>query len=303
MNSEIETDIYSQLQKNAILFLKDGIGRLITNDNHSSDYITNELLTLTCTSFQISLELAIKALIVENDGIRAIADNKLKTLSDEEIKHIISEGNFKTQEFDNQKNFIKSKGYIPELTKEEFKIIDEFQIYRNRIVHFTYSFKEADLYDLKYDVIYYLIHIILKILLSKKRLDIRPSEYFETILGHKLYDSLKLYPPYIMAMESFAKSNSLKVFNCISCSNKSFNRDENYCYICNFYSDQFNLIDCDYCGESECVIYDNLNISLNSNEGRGECLNCKGVGTIYECPVCGCAHNTETRPNFICNCQ
>lgn len=303
MNTEFEKEAYKQLYNNAIVFLKDGIERLVNKDKGNEDYIDHDLLTLTCSSFQISLELAIKALIIERAGIRSTLNNKQQTLSDSEIEKLFKENKLKTLDFDVQKNFIKSKNYIQDLEKDDFETIDEFQVYRNRIVHFSYKFYEGDLFDLKYDIIYYLIHVIFKVLLSKRHQDERPSEFLEYTLGGDLHKKLIKYPPYVYAMERLAKENSKKVFTCIVCNNRTLSQEEDYCYCCNFISYDFTMINCDYCKEKRSVIYDNLNIRLNHNEARGLCLNCGEDGIIYECPECGFAYNIETNYRDKCICK
>lgn len=303
MNTEFEKEAYKRLIDNSIVFLKDGIERLVNKDKGDDDYIEHDLLTLTCTSFQISLELAIKGLIIERAGIRSILNNKQSELSDDEIENLFKNNDLKTLDFDAQKNFIKSKNYISDLSKEEFKTIDEFQIYRNRIVHFSFKFYEGDLFDLKYDIIYYLIHIIFKVLLSDRHQDRKPSEFLEYTLGKDLHKKLIHYPPYVYAMERLAKENSNKVFNCIVCNNRTLSQEEDYCYCCNFMSDAFTMINCDYCKEKRSVLYDNLNIQLNGSMIKGLCLNCDEDGIIYECPDCGLAYNIETSDRNKCICK
>lgn len=303
MISDFEKVAYKRLYQNAIVFLKDGIERLVNKDNGDDDYIEHDLLTLTCSSFQISLELAIKALVIERVGIRSILNKKQQVLSDAEIEKLFIQNKLKTLDFDTQKNFIKSKNYIQDLDKEDFKTIEEFQIYRNRIVHFSYKFYEDDLYDLKYDIIYYLIHIIFKVLLSKRYQDEKPSEFLQHHLGQNLHKKLINYSPYIYAMEALAKENSIKVFKCIVCNNRTLSREENYCYCCNFISYDFTMINCDFCKEKRSVLYDNLNIHLNSHITKGLCLNCDEDGIIYECPNCGLAFNMETTGRNKCKCK
>ncbi len=226
MTTDFEKEAYKQLYDNAIVFLKDGIERLVNKDNGDDDYIEHDLLTLTCSSFQISLELAIKALIIERTGIGSILNKRQQILSDDEIEELFKENKLKTLDFDMQKNFIKTRNFIQDLDKDDFETIDEFQVYRNRIVHFSYKFYEGDLFDLKYDIIYYLIHIIFKVLLSDRHQDEKPSEFLQYRLGEDLHRKLINYSPYIYAMERLAKENSYMVFKCIVCNNRTLSQDE-----------------------------------------------------------------------------
>lgn len=303
MNTKFEKEAYKQLYNNSVLFLKDGIERLVNKDNGEDDYIERNLLTLTCISFQISLELAIKSLIIERSGIRQVVTKKQQNLTDSEIEKLFKDNELKTLDFDVQKNFVKSKNFIGDLTKDDFKTIDEFQTYRNRIVHFSYKFYEGDLFDLKYDLIYYMIRIIFKVLQSKRHQDERPSEFLEYTLGDELHKKLIHYTPYVYAMQRLATENSRRVFDCIVCNNRTYSQDEDYCYCCNFLGEDYNMIDCDYCKEKRCVIYDNLNIHLNQNEMKGLCLNCGEDGIIYQCPKCELAYNLETNIGNVKLCN
>lgn len=303
MSTNFEQDIYKQLQNNSIIFLNDGVERLLNKDNGDVDFIENDLLVLTCTSFQISIELAIKALILERYGIRKIIEVKYRTLSDNEIQELFLKNNLRTLEFDTNKNFIKTQKLIEDLTKDDFKIIDEFQKYRNRIAHFTYNFDNSDLYDFKDDLVYYLIHIIFKILLSKRHQDQKPSEFLAYTLNSDLHDRIIKYRPYIKAMEKLANDSSTIVLKCAICFNRTLSQDEDYCYCCNSYFDDFTLIDCDYCDGKKTFIYDNLNIDLNDNIAKGICLNCDDDGLIFECPECGIAHNMEARIRNVCTSE
>lgn len=291
MKTTFEKEAFEQLYNNSTLFLKDGIERLVNKDDGNDDYIEHDLLTLTCTSFQISLELAIKSLIIEREGIRMVIEKKQQNLTDNDIEILFRNNGLKTLDFDAQKNFIKSRNFIDDLTKNDFKIIDEFQTYRNKIVHFSYKFCNEDLFDLKYDIIYYLIRIIIKVLQPKKHQDQKPSEFFQYILGKELYLKLIHYSPYIQAMRTLANENSLKVFNCLDCNQRTYSQDEDYCYCCNFSGEFYNMINCDSCNEKKSVIYDNLNIHLNQNEARGLCLNCGNDVIVYQCPKCESTYN------------
>ncbi|MFT5821860.1 MAG: hypothetical protein ACI8ZM_003116 [Crocinitomix sp.] len=300
MRSKFEDKIYEKVYENSIVFLKDGINRLVNEDTSNSDHIKHDLLMLTCTSFQISIELAIKALIIERAGIKNILHTKHQSLSIIEIEKLFLTNKLTTRKFEEQKNFIKSKNFIEGLNRDDFKKITEFQDYRNKIVHFSYNFEAGDFFDLKYDLISYLIHIIFKILLSKKHEDIKPSAFLANKLGKDLLDGLIHYVPYVQEMEKLATYLSEKVFKCIDCYNRTYSQDEEYCYCCNFIGVDYTLINCDYCHEKESVIYDNLNIRLNNNMMRGLCLNCDRDSIIFKCHKCQNAHNIEMQFEGVC---
>jgi len=300
MKESFVHQIQKRLTENSKLFLSDGIERLLNQDNGNEDYINPDLLSLTCTSFQISIELALKSLALERAGLKSILNKKYENHSLDELEDLFKNNNIKTSEFESVKNFVKSKGYITDLARGDFKVIEQFQIYRNRIVHFTYEFEEIDLYDMKYDLIYYLIQIIFKILLSNQHQDVKPSEFLAYSLKNGLHSQLTHYPPYIEAMERVSKENTDSVFKCIVCNNRTFSKFEEYCYCCNFITEDFKTIDCVHCKETKSVIYDNLNIELNKNSARGLCLNCDTDGMIYQCPVCEFAYDNEIEFEKYC---
>ena len=276
---------------------------MIFQDDSDINYIEHDLLTLTCTSFQISLELAIKSLIIGEQGIRNILNKKQRSLSNNEIKNLFIKNNIKTLDFNAQKNFIKSKKLIDNLAKEDFNIMDNFQLYRNKIVHFSYTFKTNELETFRDKIIYYMIHIILKILLHGKNSEDKPSEFIEYILGSKLHQKLIKYPPYTQAMHSFVKEVALpseKILRCIICNNRTLIQYGEYCYCCNFEYETLRLITCDYCKEEKTVLYDHLNITSNQNMARGLCLYCENDGVIFQCPQCESEHNIETNFHNVC---
>lgn len=103
----IEEKVYKSLYENAIVFLKDGIQRLVVNDNDKEDKISHELLILSCTSFQISLELALKALIIKNTGLDNILKKEQRGLSINDYESLISDNKLKTNNFETLKNYAK----------------------------------------------------------------------------------------------------------------------------------------------------------------------------------------------------
>lgn len=84
------------------------------------------------------------------------------------------------------------------------------------------------------------------------------------------------------------------LYTCVSCNNRTYNKEENYCHVCNFDGSLAGeFIDCTRCGESNSVIFDHLNIADNNNMMNGFCLNCSENCIVYKCPVCEIAYNFE----------
>lgn len=55
----------------------------------------------------------------------------------------------------------------------------------------------------------------------------------------------------------------------------------------------FGYIDCKCCGSESSVIYDRLNLDINSGMARAMCIECQAYTTVFECPQCGQAYDNE----------
>lgn len=126
--NDFERKLYHTVVHNSLLFLEDGLKRLITDGNND----LGDTIVLSCTSIQISLELAMRAYILRNKGLEFIIVKKQKdNNTDEEIEKLYAENRLKVIEFEALKNQLKEKD-ASVFTKEDFQIIDDFQTYRNK---------------------------------------------------------------------------------------------------------------------------------------------------------------------------
>lgn len=288
-----ERKIYDSLVGNSLLFFSEALKRLLDKDPHGTGQIDNNLLTLSCAELQISLELAVRATLVELYGIQGVLVSSQKNLPESELEKLYSENKLKVEEFESQKNFLKSGGKC-RLTKAEYKEIDRFQIYRNKIVHFTCDFSSQDLSCLRDDVLYYIVHVIL-VLLADSTTGETPSEFLQSKLGSAEYKRIKGYNPYVRAMERYAQKNSKTVWTCIGCSNRTYSPEEDYCFCCGYETlSGYRRVDCGSCGTKNSVIYDDWDIHNEGNHHTmpGMCLNCEEHTFVFECPECGEAHDT-----------
>lgn len=287
-----EQKICDTLINNAFLFFSEAFGRLLLKDPHGIGKMDNDLLTLTCAELQISLELAVRATIVKRAGIGKVLKKDQEGLSEEEIIEHYNNNTIKVEDFEKQKNFLKSNN-LSRLTKEEFNEIERFQKYRNKIVHFTCEFSDEDLATLRDDILYYVVHVIL-VLLADNTTGETPSEYLQHKLGYDYYNRLKSYDPYIKAMERYSAKNANIVWTCVGCNHRTYTPDEDYCYCCGYESiSGYRRVDCGSCGTKDSVIYDNLDIHNPGNHHTmtGFCMNCEEHTEVFECPVCGEAHD------------
>ena len=287
-----EKKIFDTLINNSFLFLSEALSRLIDRDPAREGKLDTNLLILTCAELQISLELAIRATLVKLAGINCILKSDQANLFEPEIEELYNKNALKVTEFDKQKHFLKSSN-ISRLTNKEFKEIDRFQVYRNKIVHFSCEFSDVQLTELRDRVLYYIVHVIL-VLLADTSTGETPAEYLQSKLGFEFYKRVMAYHPYIKAMEQYAAKNADPVWTCIGCFHRTYSPEFDYCYCCGYETlAGYRRVDCGCCGTKDSVIYDNLDIHNEGNNHmmRGFCMHCEEDTYVFECPKCGEAHD------------
>ena len=180
-----EKKLYKTVVHNSLLFLEDGVKRMVENGGRSLE----DMLVLSCSNIQISLELAMRAYVLREKGLGNILDNSQRDkYTDEEKEQLYLDNRLKVVEFDSLKNQLKGKEFSV-FKKEDFKIIDEFQILRNKIVHFCCSLEETELDALRERLMYYVVRVVLCLIYDRFE-EKRPAEYFEELLGWDFYRTL-----------------------------------------------------------------------------------------------------------------
>lgn len=95
--NDFERKLYYTVVHNSLLFLEDGLKRLITDGKDD----LSDTIVLSCTSIQISLELAMRAYILRNKGLEFIIVKKQKdNNTDEEIEKLYADNRLKVIEFE-----------------------------------------------------------------------------------------------------------------------------------------------------------------------------------------------------------
>lgn len=177
-----------------------------------------------------------------------------------------------------------------------------FQRYRNRLIHLNLPLEESDLFDLKYEFIYIIVHVIVTILTEIDYMS--SSDFYEKHLNNDDYKKLIKYKPYVEEMKLVAMKHSNFVYKCPKCNEKSFATDKEICYCCNLQlNGAIECIDCNSCNSPNCIIFDYLNIEINDNIINGLCLNCDETINIFKCPICNSIlqfHNNEELENNSC---
>lgn len=301
-----EKKIKEVLEANSVIFFKSFIDRITERDNGDEDEISNELVILSVSSLQIAMELAMKAALIEHSGLYEVVFSKNdshRSKTERELLDQFENNSLKTIGFEKVKHYVRINEVISTLDEDDFLIIDDFQKYRNGMVHFAYKFSHGDYFDLKYDIIYFAINILLKVLYNKHD-DLKPSEYLEYKIGKEHYNKLRSYKPYVYAMEKLARSNSDEVFDCFFCHSHTYSKDVEYCYFCNIDYAGYQFTDCTYCHSKQTMLYDHLNLENNSYSTKGFCLVCKSDALLFACPNCEEIYNLETENHSkICSLQ
>lgn len=235
---------------------------------------------------QISLELATEYFLIKEKGLRAIIATRSQiSLTDEELLQAFWKNEIKTKTFEQLKELMQEYSNDFSTSKDELTIIDIFQLYRNKIMHLNYNF-EQDLFDIKYEFIYLIVHVLIP-LLNDEEYEVTPSEFYEYCLNKDEFLKLINFPTYVEKMESLAREESRYVYKCLECHHETFSVNDELCYCCNFQMPLQDFGDCILCGSEKSVVFDNLNIEINNNIMRGLCLNCDKYMLVFKCPQCG----------------
>lgn len=288
---QFEFQIYKTIEHDSLLFLKEGVLKLISGRKKQN---LNDIVVLSCVNIQIALELAIRAFLVRNNGINTIIDKTCLKKQNQQntIEELYKRGNLKVNEFESIKKQLKRIKNIF-LTKDDFMDIEKFQEYRNKIIHMCYPLDSDELEILRDNLMYYVVRIVIRLLYNNYDYQ-RPAEYFQELLGYDFYRILWDDDGYIKAIEGLAIERSKNVGLCPICDKNTYNIDDEFCFFCNEEPepDSWGRTDCRFCGCKNAVIYDRLNVHNPGNKHcmPGLCQKCEEHTYIFECPMCGQTH-------------
>jgi len=278
---EIDDSIYG----NSIFFLKEAIKSLTKHEDITATPLSRETLLLSCLFIQFSLELGMKAYIIRKASVKDILKLEHKDDGEAELLERFKNNQIQTKPFWQLKNFIKKRYHFRE---ETFALIDKFQNIRNNIVHINYNFNQINSSSLKCDLIQVITHVIIEFLTDE---NLKASEFYEVHLDKNDFQKLIDFPSYVKKMHDLACEGSEHVYKCVICEQRTFASSENYCYACNYKTDDHGFLNCKLCDGKDSFIYDKLNIhSQDTHTINGMCLNCGESLFIFECPNCECAY-------------
>lgn len=280
----MNTDLVKKVRNNSWLFLRRAIKELISHDDSNDDGLSEERAIMATTLMQMSFELSLVAYFIELDGIRGIVKGENTSLTEDELFLKFEQNELYTKTFNSLKKIALEKNIF--LNSDDEFFINDFQQIRNKLVHLNYAFDESELYDLKYDLIHFVINVIIPTLSNE---EVKFSEVISMNLDKKDFLKLINFPPYAYAMHKVAQENAKNVYRCVHCGNDSLAIEvgEEHCYSCGEDLSHAGFIDCPYCKSERSMIYDALNIGNQKDRTmRGLCLKCENDDLVYLCEKC-----------------
>lgn len=285
--TENEEKIYDTIYNNSIIFLKRGIKETFLLTNYTEDEYNVEAGLFSSLFIQMSIELALKAFLIKEKGIKTILQKRYKNKSDEEILNLFTNDKLHTKRFQDLKDIIIKEEYLTGFSENHFVQLDQFQQFRNKIVHLNLFLGNADIYDLRYEITFVIVHIIIP-LLTELNIEIEtPTEFYAKYLDKTTLSKLLDFPPYVEEMEKLAENFGGNVYYCPECYKKTFSTENNICYCCNLnFKYAVEYVDCPSCNSKKSIVFDCLNIGDNNNIITGLCLNCDTKINVFKCPKC-----------------
>ncbi|MBY3101170.1 hypothetical protein HFO69_26240 [Rhizobium laguerreae] len=280
MRTEFEVKVADSVRANSAVFLRRAAAELVADYSYNDAPLEQERAAVVTAFTQMSLELALVSFLIRNNGIRCLIQGA-SSLTDQEIEERWKNNTLRTQRFEDNKKLLEetSRGVYHFFEG----LIDDFQRKRNNIVHFHYSFDDADLYDVKYEAASILVHLVSKLMYGHED-SVDYPEKLKGLLSDDLFSALIRFPPYVHHVAEIAAENSNKVLTCIECDQTTFSDLEMKCFACTFEYPHGYLIDCPSCDETA-VLFDNLNIDINDSV-PALCLSCGIRSSAFQCKEC-----------------
>ena len=284
--SEDEEKIYQTVYGNAILFLKRAIKEILSQENPNETFDV-EIGIVSSLFVQMTIELALKAFLIKNTGIRTILKQQYKDKSDDDILASFEKNELHTKKYNDLKKALIDNENLVWFDQIHIAHLDQFQQFRNKLIHLNLFLEYDDLVDLKGETIFVIIHILIPLLTEISFEFETPTEFYEKYLTKKDFQKLISFPPYVEEMERIANEYSDIVYECPRCSKKTYSPENNLCYCCNLnYTHGVEYTECNVCHNQGSVIFDPLNIEFNGHIMHGLCLACGNKPEVFKCPVC-----------------
>lgn len=300
--TEQERYLYNTVYDNAIFFLKKGILEITSHNDYKDSPLAKECALISCLFIQTSIELSVKAFFIQSQGIKSILKGKYKgkrfqDMTELEIFNLFQDNIAQTKGYNDLIKILENNPTLIGFTEDHFGQIRQFQSFRNNLVHFNLSLAEANLYDLKYELIFAIVHLIVPLLTEISYDYETPNDFYIQALGagkpheNDIYKKLINFGPYTNAMEEIAKKFTGYAYLCLECGKRTYSPENHKCYSCNLdFEYAAGYVDCPYCKAKKAIVYDINNIALNNNQLNGSCLNCERKPIIFKCIECNEAY-------------
>lgn len=289
---ELKDTVIKALFENALTFLNCSIQAI----NQGLSDRKNQIVSIV--NLQMALELAMKAKVVEKYEVSHILQNLASGASDTEIRAKYESNDLKVKDFETIKNFLKSEGVF-NFSKPDYRVIERFQLYRNRLVHFNYNFSKEENEQIEHDIFYVLVYLLGTIMGDGLKEE-KPT-YMQEYIDIGQYEQLMQNRIYTDILTSFIIDTYEKPYYCPICSRKYLTPSRK-CLGCLWDVSErtgaYGYIDCKYCGTVLSVLYDRLNIDGNKGMARGLCINCVSDTIVYKCSCCGKVFDFEGIGDF-----
>ena len=143
-------DIYKCIYGNSVLFLKRGIKEVVSHNDSEDSSLTKETGVVANVFIQMSIELALKCYLIKNVDLQTILHPKYEARPLDSIYDSFKNNTLQTKSYQELKDYIKNNERLTWFNNIDFAHLDQFQLYRNKLVHLNLFLGAADLYDLKY---------------------------------------------------------------------------------------------------------------------------------------------------------
>lgn len=277
----ITQELNERLKRTFKVYICHAIEHAISEEESENDILQ------TIINVQASLELLSKLYVLQFKGWRGIVDPKFHNKTEAELLSDIEKGMIKTTQYSKNKEFI-SKEII--LDDTDMSLLDNFQNYRNQVMHLGVTTPSRDILNEA-------IWVIVRIIHQLRWQDTLPmsdqymANSLKSLLGNTLYNNLINCSCYVGEAVDRAYTlypDDIKL--CIECGHESWVLDANedrICLVCGYRSnnDVFGFIDCPACRAEGQLIYDAYNIEFNECLD-GKCSACKKISPVFQCSEC-----------------
>lgn len=274
-NAPVHARISASMLHNSGVFLRKAAEEIAGHRDMGDPPFDADRATIVTVLIQTAVELASTATIIRHGGLAGVMRKGVPQTESEAEQRWLA-GDIKTKTFEDLKaDAAKLFGDI-----DFWSLVDDFQVRRNKLVHFHQPLDQAELFDLKYEATHVLIQMIMT--LSQLEEDELP-EGSASFLGQELFDRLIAFEPYRYRIEKVAHDIDRKVIKCIICDLRAYSVELEKCLGCGYAGD-LRFLTCPDCRQ-EAVFYDHGNLPINSSL-PALCGGCGWRGRAAHCAEC-----------------